>query len=213
MGVFAVPSMINPDDSAVDARPVAAPTAIDFTALVRTEQRRIFNLCFRMLRERDEADSVTQDVFLKAYRALQKEGQAEIDEPAKWLTRIAVNSCLDLLRSRKWQIWRRRPAPADEDLILQSASAGGPDAEDMVYATQIRRRMNQALVRLSVRQRAVFTLRHEENMSLDEIARILDLDVGTVKAHMARAVAKLREQLKELYENLPARPGQREVTS
>ena len=53
--------------------------------------------------------------------------------------------------------------------------------------------------RLSDRQRAVFTLRHYEDRSLDEIAVLLDLDVGTVKAHMARAMVKLREDLKDLY--------------
>jgi RNA polymerase sigma-70 factor (ECF subfamily) len=188
------------------------PSIRDFSALVEAEQRRIFHLCFRLLRDRDEADSVTQDVFLKAYRALQKPGQPAIDEPAKWLTRIAVNTCLDLLRSRKWQLWRRRPEPADEELILAGSAAAGPDAEDFLFAKQIHQRLAQALGRLSPRQRAVFTLRHEEDLSLDEIGAMLGLDTGTVKAHMARAVAKLREELREFYESLPARGG-KEVRS
>ena len=61
--------------------------------------------------------------------------------------------------------------------------------------------------RLSTRQRAVFTLRHYEDMSLEEIGQILGLEVGTVKAHMFRAVGKLREELRDLYEQVNAERG------
>ncbi len=66
-------------------------------------------------------------------------------------------------------------------------------------ARDITRRLGVALAKLSLRQRSVFVLRHDEDCSLDEIAEILGLDVGTVKAHMARAIMKLREELKDLY--------------
>src|SRR5450755_1342354 len=90
----------------------------DFGAWMTLEQRRVYALCQRLLRDRDEADSATQDVFLKAYQALRKPDAPEIDDPARWLTRIAVNACMDRLRSRKWQLWRRRPSPEDEQAIL-----------------------------------------------------------------------------------------------
>ncbi len=182
-------------------------SASGFSSWMLTEQRRVFLLCQRMLGEADEADSATQDVFLKAYRALQTQA-AQPDEPAKWLTRIAVNTCLDRLRSRRWQFWRKRPKQEDEAIILAMAPAISPDAEDRVFAREIGVRIATAMVRLSDRQRAVFTLRHYEDRSLDEIAGLLDLDVGTVKAHMARAMVKMREDLKDLY----AQPGRRAVT-
>ncbi len=184
-------------DQFVAASPVTASTA-DFSGWMMSEQRRIFLLCQRMLGEADEADSATQDTFLKAYRALQKQ-ECPLDEPGKWLTRIAVNTCLDRLRSRRWQFWRRRPDQHDEEVILSMAPSTAPDAEAGVFAHQIGERLASALDRLSARQRAVFTLRHFEDKSLEEIAALLDLDVGTVKAHMARGVAKLREELKDLY--------------
>jgi len=184
-------------DQFVAATPITVPTA-DFSGWMLSEQRRIFLLCQRMLGEADEADSATQDVFLKAFRALQKQ-EVTLDEPGKWLTRIAVNTCLDRLRSRRWQFWRRRPEQHDEELILSMAPSMSPDAEDGVFARQISERLAAALDKLSPRQRAVFTLRHYEDRSLDEIAALLDLDVGTVKAHMARGVAKLRVELKDLY--------------
>ena len=68
-----------------------------------------------------------------------------------------------------------------------------------MLAGEIGARLNVALRRLSARQRAVFTLRHYDEMSLEEIGNILGLDVGTVKAHMFRAIGKLREELKDLY--------------
>jgi RNA polymerase sigma-70 factor (ECF subfamily) len=184
-------------DQLVATRASEVP-ADDFSSWMLAEQRRVFLLCRRMLGEEDEADSATQDVFLKAYRALQSRDDV-IDDRNKWLTRIAVNTCLDRLRSRRWQFWRKRPDAHDEEIILSMAPATAPDAEDQSFAREIGRRLARSLDRLSDRQRAVFTLRHFEDKSLDEIATILGLDNGTVKAHMARAVAKLREDLKDLY--------------
>jgi RNA polymerase sigma-70 factor (ECF subfamily) len=173
----------------------------DFGSWMTSEQRRIYLLCRRMLQDPDEADSATQDVFLKAYRALSKAaGETnELDNPSKWVTRIAVNTCLDRLRSKSWRIWQRRPAVEDEEFILQTVTGSEPDAESRVFATQIQQRLERALTKLSDRQRAVFSLRHYDAMALEEIADVLRLDVGTVKAHLFRAVAKLREELKDLY--------------
>jgi RNA polymerase sigma-70 factor (ECF subfamily) len=170
-----------------------------FDAWMLSEQRRVYGLCQRFLRDRDEADSATQDVFLKAYQALRKEDAQTLDDPARWLTRIAVNTCLDRLRSHKWQLWRRRPSPEDESLILRMTRSVRPEAEARYFGVEIMARLERAMVRLSGRQRAVFTLRHYEDLSLEEISKILDLDVGTVKAHMFRAVTKLREELRDLY--------------
>jgi len=171
----------------------------EFDSWMESEQRRVYTLCQRMLQDREEASSATQDVFLKAYQALKKEDAGPLDDPGRWLTRIAVNTCLDRLRSRKWQLWRRRPQPEDERLILNLAQSQAPEAEARCFASEIRTRIATALDRLSARQRAVFTLRHYQDLSLEEIAGLLGLDVGTVKAHMFRAVTKLRVELRDLY--------------
>lgn len=171
----------------------------DFGSWMVAEQKRIFLLCRRLLSDPDEADSATQDTFLKAYQAMQRLPEKELENPGRWITRIAVNTCLDRLRSRKWQFWRRRPDPEDEAKILQFAASAGPGVEDQFFAGQIRVRLARALRRLSLRQRAVFTLRHFEDLSLEEIAETLDLDVGTIKAHLFRAVSKLRGELRDLY--------------
>lgn len=187
--------MVRPREAAAEA--VAHPR--DFDAWIQAEQRRVFLLCFRLLGERDEADTVTQDVFLKAYRAMVSPGGAEVAEPARWLTRVAVNGCLDRLRSRRWRFWRQRPAPDDEQAILALARDRGPSAADRVFAREIAARLAAALGGLSPRQRSIFILKHYEDRSLEEIADLLRLDVGTVKSHMARALVKLRTELRDLY--------------
>ena len=112
----------------------------------------------------------------------------------------ALENLLDRLRSRKWQFWRRRPSPEDEQAILSMAASTAPESEARYFAGEIGTRLNVALMKLSPRQRSVFTLRHFEDMSLEEIGNLLGLDVGTVKAHMFRAVTKLRAELRDLYE-------------
>jgi RNA polymerase sigma-70 factor, ECF subfamily len=182
-------------DALADTREVTAR----FGAWMASEQKRVFLLCRRMLQDPEEADSATQDTFLKAWQALKRPESQDLDDPTKWLTRIAVNTCLDRLRSHRWQFWRRRPKAEDESLILSLAAAPAPDAEDQLFARQIAQRLRSALTRLSLRQRAAFTLRHYEDRSLAEIAEILKLDVGTVKVHLFRATEKLREELHDLY--------------
>ncbi|MGA8596114.1 MAG: RNA polymerase sigma factor [Bryobacteraceae bacterium] len=171
----------------------------DFGSWMASEQKRIFLLCKRLLQDTDEADSATQDVFLKAFKALKNLNVQELDHPERWVTRIAVNTCLDRLRSNAWKIWRKRPAPEDESLILSMTARREPDAEAQAFAKEIQQRLEKALVKLSERQRAVFTLRHYDAYSLDEIAEILKLDTGTVKAHLFRALGKLREELRDVY--------------
>lgn len=179
---------------------VELPTSIEaFERWMNSEQRRIYLLCYRLLQDPDEAGTAAQDSFLKVYNALRKGNGAEITDPSKWLTRIAINTCLDRLRSRSWKFWRRRPRPEDERLILDFAGDASPSAEDRVFARQIEARIAEAMERLSPQQRAVFALRHFEDRRLGEIAEILGLELGTVKSHMARALAKMRSLLEDLY--------------
>ncbi len=172
--------------------------AIDFAGLMAKEQRRIYLLCFRMLRNSDEANTATQDVFIKAYRTQERQENDSVRSPAKWLTRVAVNTCLDRLRSKRWQFWQRRASYEDPE-ILRLRPTSSPNQEDALLSREIARRLELALGKLSIRQRSVFLLRHEEDYNLDEISEILGIDRGTVKAHMARAVQKLRKELRDLY--------------
>lgn len=87
----------------------------------------------------------------------------------------------------------------DEEAALRLTPWAGPNQEAALLAREVTHRLGAALQNLSLRQRAVFILRHDEDCSLEEIGEILGLDIGTVKSHMARAVRKLREELRDLY--------------
>ena len=172
----------------------------EFGSWMASEQRRVYLICRRMLQDPDEADSATQDVFFKAYRALHKSlGANALDNPSKWVTRIAINTCLDRLRSKSWKLWSRRPEAKEEQLILEMTANTTPNAERQLFSNQIALRLEHALAKLSARQRAVFTLRHYDSLSLEDISLVLKLDTGTVKAHLFRAIAKLRGELRDLY--------------
>ena len=170
-----------------------------FETWMAQEQKRIYMLCLHLLRNRDEADSATQDVFIKAFRALQRSGGCEIREPAKWLNRVAVNTCLSCLRSRRWKFWKRHIREEDNPGLLYRIPAAAADQEETLIEREKMERLNRSLGKLSTRQRLVFLMRHDEGKSLNEIGEILGLEIGTVKAHMARAVSKLREELRDLY--------------
>jgi RNA polymerase sigma-70 factor, ECF subfamily len=172
---------------------------INFEVWMAEEQERIFRLCMRLLRNRDEADSATQDVFVEAYKTLEKCGRNSIQEPPKWLTRVAFNTCYDLVRSKRWRFWQKHSRDTFGEDVLRTVPAAGPNQEDAAAAEDIRLRLDKALERLSARQRMVFIFRHEEQRSFEEIAGIMGLDAGTAKAHMARAIKKLREELRDLY--------------
>jgi RNA polymerase sigma-70 factor, ECF subfamily len=171
----------------------------EFGSWMHAEQRRVYLLCYRLLRDEDEANSATQDAFFKAYRAIGKQEFEAVDDAARWITRIAVNTCLDRLRSKRWQFWRKRPPQETEETILNMAASAAPGALDRMCGREIELRLAAAMEKLSLRQRAVFTLRHYEDKTLDEIAKTLELDVGSVKSHLSRALVKLRCELKDLY--------------
>lgn len=187
----------------------------EFGTWMAAEQKRVYLLCRRMLQDPGEADCATQDIFLKAYNALNR-GYSETGGPdaqGRWLTRIAVNTCLDRLRSKSWKIWQRRPRAEDESALLQTVASVEPNAERRLFAAQIQKRLELALQKLSGRQRAVFCLRHYDGLALDEIAAALKLDQGTVKSHLSRAIAKLRDELRDLYMSGHRQPAERGTAS
>lgn len=164
--------------------------------LMLAHQKRVFRVALRLLGDADEAANAAQDCFLRAYRAIASCPAAEPDQ-RRWLMRIVSNLCLDRLRSRQWRWWKRRLGLDHTAARAQTALLGSPDRE--LLAREVGDRLSAALGRLSPRQRTVFVLRHYEGLALEEIASQLALNVGTVKAHLARAIGGLREELKDLY--------------
>ena len=168
----------------------------DFDAVVRLYWPRIFRFALASLRDRDAAESLTQDCFLKAYRARRGfRGEASL---STWLMKIAVNLIRDSIRSRRLRFWNRtRGAAPDFDLASQSLADRGSSPERALLAKERVAAVWSAVETLSQRQRTVFLLRFVEDLDLLEIAAVTGLREGTVKVHLFRALEAVRKRMGE----------------
>lgn len=165
-----------------------------FASLVGRFQRKIYRVAYAIIRDEVEADSITQDTFVQAYMHLGKfEGRSELET---WLTRIAINRSRDVLRRRRFLTFFT-PWEDDEEehpAMIEPVDER-PDPERQLMAVQLRSAISRAEAKLSSQQKVIFRLRHYENLSLEEVAEHLGLRAGTVRAHLFRAIHKIRREL------------------
>ena len=165
-----------------------------FASLVERFQRKIYRLAYAIVRDDAEADAVTQDTFIQAYMNLGKfEGRSEFET---WLTRIAINRSRDSLRRRRYvSLFVRTDRDDENEMEMLEPVDGRPDPERQIMAGQLRAAIERAVEQLSPQQKLIFRLRHYDEHSLEEVAAMLGLAAGTVRAHLFRAVHKVRAQL------------------
>jgi RNA polymerase sigma-70 factor (ECF subfamily) len=162
--------------------------------LVERHQRRLFRIACAYLRDESEALDVVQETFMRAFT--HAASWRERSEVGPWLTRIAINAAVDRYRRRRRRRQSEQPLEQDgRELPLQDES---PSPERGVHGLELASRIGVAVRSLPERQRAVFVLRHYEEMSLAEIAAALGLRVGTVKSTLHAAVHQLRQRLAEV---------------
>jgi RNA polymerase sigma-70 factor (ECF subfamily) len=164
-----------------------------FGELVRRHQRRLWMVC-RQYVGADDADAVAQDSLVKAYTSLATfDGRAAF---TTWLTRIAINGSLDLLRRRRRE-GLRAATPDDDDALEAVAQIADADTDPEARSIQRQavRRLRRCEAQLPERQREIFRLRFYAEMELEEIADALSVHVGTVKTQLHRAVHRLRREL------------------
>ncbi len=169
-------------------------TGEDFERLVRQHQRRIYRVLLALLRDEDAAGTLTQECFLRAF---EKRGSFRGEASAgTWLVRIAINLARDHQKNRRQSFWRRLVGSAGD--AAEAAAAVVPDGraspERSLLAREETRAVARAVDQLPNRQREVFLLRFVEEMSLEEIAQATDLETGTVKSHLSRALATVRQK-------------------
>ena len=193
----------------------------EFTALTEQYGRELRVHCYRMLASYDEAEDLTQETFLRAWRS--KEQLAEVENRRAWLYRIATNLCLDFLRrqDRRPAVYEPvpgmdsgdGPAPAriawlqpfpDELLPEQSSAQAGPDAQAVATET-LELVFLTAIQQLAPRQRAALILRDVAGWSAQETASLLGGSLAAANSAVQRARATLREALPERREDWSAR--------
>ncbi len=164
----------------------------DFDAVVVLYWPRVFRFALASLRDRDAAQTVAQDCFLKAYRARDRfRGEASL---LTWLLQITVNLVRDHVRGRRLQFWRS----ALPDTALSWIPDGEIDPERRILIKEQVEALWSATALLPERQRTVFLLRYVEELELLEIAAVTGLKEGAVKVHLYRALRRVREQVGRL---------------
>ena len=166
-----------------------------FEQLLLEHQKNVYNLCYRMAGNPDDAMDLSQETFLRAWRCLDQYQFASAF--STWLYRLCSNICIDFLRRRR----RQQTVPLTfEDADGEEQTYAVPDVqplpEEQVELKLTREILQAAMTQLLPEHRAVLQLRVVNEMSYEQIADVLDIQIGTVKSRLSRA----RNQLKKILE-------------
>ena len=177
-------------NEATAAEPVATPFD-DLESVVATYEQRIFRFLLVSLRDRDVAQSLTQDTFLRAWASRASfRGDCAI---FTWLMRIAVNLVRDHTRTNRFRFWKRANANAvDVAEVARHIPHLESSLESRMIASEQMSLIWESVAELSARQRDIFLLRFVEDLGISEIAAITHLPISTVKSHLYRALAAIR---------------------
>jgi RNA polymerase sigma-70 factor (ECF subfamily) len=172
--------------------------------IVRQNWRKVFNVAYKFVGKHDEAEDLTQDIFLKIFRALNT-----FDRRANfqtWIISISRNLCIDHYRSV-----RKERQTIARDIDSNDLQPAAPDRGPYQAAEHqdLRAQLRQALETLPATLRTAVVLRDLQELSYQEIAERLGLPEGTVKSRINRGRIELAHQLKRLQENQPVRPRKR----
>ncbi|UJR80945.1 RNA polymerase sigma factor [Sandaracinus amylolyticus] len=168
--------------------------------ILRRYQRPLFNFILRSVRDRDRAEELLQDVFLKVVqRSSEFQGNSKF---STWLYTIARNLCIDTSRKMVFRRHRSLDAPLKADeaegaTLLDRVANEGPAADRAVIGQDLQARIAEAVEELPEEQREVFLMRELQNMAFKEIAEIVGVPENTVKSRMRYALERLQRALAE----------------
>ncbi|GAB4363423.1 MAG: RNA polymerase sigma factor RpoE [Calditrichia bacterium] len=157
----------------------------------------VYTIMVKMVRNPQEAEDLTQEAFMKAFNSLASFN----DEFAfsTWLMKIATNNCIDFLRKRKLRTYSiHEPIQYKDEKIEIEIPDTTPTPEKSLLQEERKKMLEEAINQLPERYRYVILLRHKEEKSYEEIAEILNLPLGTVKAQIFRAREILNKKLKDV---------------
>ena len=161
-----------------------------FRTLVERHSRYVFAVAQRMTGNAEDAEDVVQETWIKAHKQLSRfEARADF---RTWLHRICVNCSIDLIRGRRHREDPHDPADLTEGPLGERGSEGQPTPDRLAASAQIHDCVHEALSRLTTLERAAFTLRHLDGMSIKEVSVALGLKTSATKHGIFRAVRKMR---------------------
>lgn len=168
-----------------------------FGEIVDLYKDKVFQICFRMLGNRHEAEDISQEAFIRAYVNIQTFDQSR--KFSTWLYRIATNLCIDRIRKKKPDYYLDAEIAGTEGLTMYSQIASDeklPIAQ--VETMELQDMIQEEILKLPEKYRSVIVLRYIEELSLKEISAVLDLPLGTVKTRIHRGREALRKQLQHI---------------
>jgi len=169
-------------------------TMMPINELVSKYQHKVYHTCFVMLRNREDAEDVAQEVFLEIHRSLEKfRGESSL---STWIYRIAINRSMDFLRMKnrkKRSLFAFLPKSNDEMVQLQVSNTHHPLA--LMEEQERNNMLNKAIDQLPDRQRIAFNLAKVEGLKQDKVAEIMDTSVASVESLLIRAKRNLKEML------------------
>ncbi len=171
-----------------------------FEELVRRYDRNVFRIAQHITQNREDAEDVVQDAFLKAYNNLaQFQGQSKF---YTWLVRIAVNEALMKLRRRRPErtVSLDEDVKTEDDSVPREVADWSPNPEQQYTQAELRDILDRTIHGLPATFRTVFVLRDVEGLSTEETAEALDLSVPAVKSRLLRARLQLRERLNKYFQ-------------
>ncbi len=167
-----------------------------YEGLLKKYKNSVYNLVYRMVRDVQEAEDLTQEAFIKAFNSL-----ASFNEEyafSTWLYKIATNNCIDFFRKRKLQTYSLdKPIQYKDSEIQHEIPDPDLNPEKSILARERSNMIQEAIQTLPEKYYTAIVLRHNDEKSYEEIAEILDLPLGTVKARIFRAREMLNKVLKE----------------
>jgi RNA polymerase sigma-70 factor (ECF subfamily) len=188
-------SPIEIDDEAAIVAQARQGDAKAFSELLRRYEGKIFRLALHITQNREDAEDVLQETFLKAYEHLdQFQGQSKF---YTWIVRIAVNQALMKLRKRKSDrsVSLDETIDTGEDTVAREIAAWDENPEQQYSREEINEILSSAIDGLAPIYRAVFVLRDVDELSTEETADVLSLSVPAVKSRLLRARLQLRDKL------------------
>ena len=169
-----------------------------FESLVRRYQRQVANLIYVTMGGRDDVEDIAQEVFIRVYRSLPK---FKFDASFfSWLYRITMNLCIDEIRKRKIRRVLSLDYLTEDTLEKSRKSKDYTMASDSVLTEEKRQVIQSALQRLTPEHREVLVLREYQDLSYNEIAETLDLQLEAVKSRIFRARMELKNLLSDYFE-------------
>ncbi len=165
-----------------------------FDAAVQRHQRKVYTFARYYLGQAEEAEDITQEVFLKLWR---HQRSLDAEGTRAWLLKVTRNACYDRLRRR--QSAAKVFADDAEESATERVSAPEPGPEARAAAADFRRHLGSALEELADPMKSIVILREIQGMKYHEIAGVLGVPLNTVRVYLHRGRARLREQLKEVY--------------